>query len=71
MAKRDVDSVDPAYPVRVVPEAIQIAEHWRVLGTTLKSRSPQLFEKVFELLVVSCLSSDDDVEIIPESYLIT
>ncbi len=52
MAKRDVDNVDPASP-QPVPERIQLAERWRVVGKKLRKRSPEVFAKVFEMLVTS------------------
>jgi hypothetical protein len=71
MAKRDVDSVDTASPTEQVPESIQLAERWRVAGMTLKERSPQVFAKLFELLVVARALNDDDEQNIPESYFMT
>lgn len=71
MAKRDVDSVDPASSSKPVPESIQLAERWRVLGLTLKNQSPKTFAKVFELLVVSRALREENEEDIPESYFMT
>lgn len=50
MAARDVDNVDPASPPQV-PERIELAERWRVAGKKLRTRSPAVFAKVFEMLV--------------------
>lgn len=70
MAKRDVDSVDPACPAPV-PAEIQEAERWRELGMELRDRSPEIFAKVFELLVVTRVLAEGGEENIPESYFVT
>lgn len=68
MAKRDVDSVDPAR-AQEIPESIRLAERWRLLGVALRQHAPEVFAKLFETLVVS-QSLDDDAEKITESYLL-
>lgn len=58
MAKRDVDSVDTAVPQ--LPESIELAEQWRVLGIKLRDRSPVLFAKVFEVIATCAVGTEDD-----------
>ena len=52
-----------------VPERIAIAERWRVAGKKLRTRSPAVFQKMFEMLVtLDDYEEDEPTAIITESH---
>lgn len=55
-----------------VPQAIRDAERWRLAGERLRKRSPETFQRLFMLLATQALlESDDDRDLITESYFLT
>lgn len=55
-----------------VPEPIRDAERWRVAGKTLREHDPEMFEKLFVMLVlVHTRDPDDEPHPITESYFLT
>lgn len=52
-----------------VPEKIKQAERWRLAGERLHALSPELFERVYNLLAISI--PDENEEKITESYFLT
>lgn len=53
----------------VVPESIQSAERWRLVGEKLRAHAPELYRQMFALLVLSI--PDGDAEKITESCFTT
>lgn len=43
-----------------IPERIRLAEEWRVAGKSLRERSPQLYDKLFEMLAVLATRADEE-----------
>lgn len=70
MAKRDVDSVDPAVPeAKQVPERIELAERWREAGKVLANRSPEVFAEFVALFEAWTVAAAEREEIsIDETY---
>lgn len=67
MAKRDVDSVDPA-----LPEAMQAAERWREAGKVLSVRSPEVFAEMLSLFEAwAARASEVEAQRIDEIYFLT
>jgi hypothetical protein len=55
-----------------VPDEIQRAEEWRVLGEKLRTLAPDEYERVFAMLVSALIGLSDGVsKNIPESYFVT
>lgn len=55
-----------------VPQAILDAERWQLAGEKLRMRSPETYRRLFLLLATSMLlDSDDDGDLISESYFLT
>ena len=55
-----------------VPEPIRDAERWRVAGKILHENDPDLFEKIFAMLVLSNTRDEGpDPLLITESYFLT
>lgn len=54
---------------RDVPVSIQSAERWRVVGEKLRARAPELYRRMFALLVMSI--PDGEPEEITKSYFLT
>lgn len=62
-------SMADVVPPEVVPEKIQSAEEWRVLGERLRELNPEMYEQVFQLLVLTTTGSSDEKPLpITKSY---
>lgn len=61
-----------SHPSVAVPEKIQEAERWRLLGERLRAVNPLAFERMIALLVAASIGLvDDNRDSNTESYFVT